>query len=567
MLSIRYWIVLMVSILIVLTVLALSVISYQEFHKALDDRVLLQLTSIKRLKRNQIEAYLQAQSERFHVRDYSSSKIHVKNDSTRWAEIIGDVNCAQAKLNQIQEGYLDLTSCDESGKTRIFLVKRFGSDSIAIQEVSNAPIQSILLERTGMGESGETYLVGGDMTMRSQSRFFPDDLPGTIEVRTKGVIAANQGEEGVDQFPDYRGIMVYSSYDRLEVDNLSWVILSELDVNEGLAPLNLLKENLIVISIIVILGAMLVALLLTSIFSKPLLNMRDSLLKMAEGDYNQVLTNRTLAKEISEMFSALEQLRTSISGAITFSTEIGKMQLDTEHHPTGKSDLLGHSLLAMREKLIEYQRMESQNRILRKRFLIRGQEEERERIAKELHDGIGPLLTSLKLAIQSAGLLPQEKTNLKNMLDKTIEDVRRVTYDLMPLGLKDFGAGKALSAFVSQIARHAKEEIIYNYEPSATERERDPEIDICVYRIGQELINNGLKHASAKKISLTVTDFEDRVSIFYTDDGVGLKVKEVKLKSGLSNMKIRAEVTGGTISFADIQKGTEIEVEIPLQAT
>ncbi|MFT6882857.1 MAG: two-component system NarL family sensor kinase, partial [Marinoscillum sp.] len=90
------------------------------------------------------------------------------------------------------------------------------------------------------------------------------------------------------------------------------------------------------------------------------------------------------------------------------------------------------------------------------------------------------------------------------------------------------------------------------------------EIDICVYRIGQELINNGLKHAKAKRITLSLTEFEDRVSLFYTDDGIGFTPEEVEIHSGLRNIQARAEVFRGTIVFSRESVGTEIEVEIPL---
>ncbi len=565
MLSIRYWIVLLVSTLIVLTVLALSVFSYQEFHEALDERVLLQLTSIKRLKRVQIETYLQKEQIEFAkvARDDSAySRFHVN-------EIAGhlslETSCTEIQLRNIDQGFLDLTSCDSSGVVRLFLIHRSSPDSLIIKEVEFDPIQNILLERSGMGESGETYIVGADFTLRSQSRFLPNKSPGSILARTFGVKEALNGKNGMGQFPDYRGVDVYSAYHSVEVNGIQWIILSELDVAEGLGPLLLLRENLIVISIIVILCAIGLTLLLTTILSKPLLRMRDLLLSMAQGEYKEDISHGTAAKEINEMFLALDQLKQSVSGAIRFSSEIGKMNLTAKHQPMSESDVLGQSLILMREKLIEYEKMEEQNRLLGKRFLIEGQENERERMAKELHDGIGPLLTSLKLALQAAGIPPKEKENLRSMLDKTIEDVRRVTYDLMPLGLKDFGAGRALSAFISQLAKHTEEELIYSYESSAIPRGLDAEVDICVYRIGQELINNGLKHAKASKISLTVTDFEDRVSIFYTDNGIGLIIEDVELQSGLNNMKIRTEVIGGTINFEGSKKGTEIEVEIPLR--
>ncbi|MFT4833683.1 MAG: two-component system NarL family sensor kinase [Flavobacteriaceae bacterium] len=567
MLSVRYWIVLLVSTLIVLSVLALSVFSYQEFREALDERVLLQLTSIKRLKRVQIEEYLLSEYEEFTQNrsgtEVLSLPLSMLQSDTLHTSLGLDENCFKQIMLPQEQGFLDLTACDLNGEVCVMIYFK-STDNVYFKEVSMDRIQTILLERSGMGQSGETYLVGQDFRLRSLSRFFPDQAPSTIEAKTIGVTNALRSVYGMGKFPDYRGVPVYSAYHQLDIPTLPWAILSEMDVSEVISPLITMRNKLIIIAIFVIIAALIFTLFLTSILSRPLLRMRDLLINMSNGEFQVRVDTSKSATEIKEMFAALNQLKQSIQGAITFSSEIGRMNLETKYIPKGERDLLGKSLVLMQQKLIAYEQMEERNRLLGKRNLIKGQENERERIAKELHDGIGPLLTSLRLSIHSASLPATEKEAVKGLLDKTIEDVRRVTYDLMPLGLMEFGAGKALAAFVNQVSKALSIELLFTYEQNVHGKRLPEEIDICVYRIGQELINNGLKHAKAKRITLSLTEFEDRVSLFYTDDGIGFTPEEVEIHSGLRNIQARAEVFRGTIVFSRESVGTEIEVEIPL---
>ncbi|MFN4151583.1 MAG: hypothetical protein ACK4IX_11620, partial [Candidatus Sericytochromatia bacterium] len=133
--------------------------------------------------------------------------------------------------NKNKTGIYDFTAYHVAKKTTIGFVSNSKSGT-KIKVLDYNKIKKILLERTGMGDSGESYLVGEDFRMRSQSRFYPNKIPHTIVVKTKGVTNAFKGINGRGVFEDYRGIDVYSVYSLITVGNLKMVILSEIDVDE-----------------------------------------------------------------------------------------------------------------------------------------------------------------------------------------------------------------------------------------------------------------------------------------------------------------------------------------------
>ena len=109
---------------------------------------------------------------------------------------------------------------------------------------------------------------------------------------------------------------------------------------------------------------------------------------MAAGNFDIIIEEIKGPKELEELFIGLEELNVSIKGAINFSQQIGQMQLDAHFEPSGKQDRLGHSLLKMRQQLIKYHQLQEQNSLANQKSFLNGQEKERSRLAKELHDGI-----------------------------------------------------------------------------------------------------------------------------------------------------------------------------------
>ncbi|WP_020533807.1 sensor histidine kinase [Flexithrix dorotheae] len=568
-LSIKFWINFYIISLISLTVAFLTIFDYREFKNTLDQRVLLHLTSIKRLKRIQIEEYLEQKWIDFKIASQTNTTAEIIEDfpmvlSNSFKTDRPDTLIYFRQNKHLEEGIYDKTEFSENGKIKLAFVKINPDNQYIIQLYQTPYIQHILVERTGMGESGETYLVGEDFNLRSISRFMPKKPPFSIHAQTVGSKEAISGKNGSGIFEDYRGVMVYSAYHTLEFQHIKWAILSEIDVEEATQPLWETTKKLIFISVLVIGIAFFVSLVLTNMLSQPVLKMRNLLNTMAKGNYEITVNENSRAIEMNEMFSALKDLTNSINGAIQFSKAIGEMKLDEDYQPSGKNDMLGESLLVMRQKLKDFNQKAEFNRKQAKKSLITGQEKERKRLAMELHDGLGPLLTSMKLYVQTITISDQEKEKLKKMLDDTIREIRQMSYNLMPLSLIDFGVGKALNHLVGTIRDSSEIDIQYDDNTKEKDSRIDTEIGITIFRITQELINNTLKHAKASMIRISLTEFDDQVSLFYADNGKGFETHKKSSGAGLKNIRERVNIFNGYLSIESGKNGTTVEVEIDL---
>ena len=549
--NIKTLILIIINSLIALVIALLSFSSYQQFSNVLNDRVLLQLNSIKTLKQNQIEHLLKSEWERF-----ETSKMYGQNIDSTVLKLPDSI--------KNRNGVHDFTPYHVGEKTTIGFV----SNSIKgtrIKVLDYNKIKEILLERTGMGNSGESYLVGEDSRMRSQSRFYPNKMPYTLFVKTKGVVNALKGINGRGVFKDYRGIEVFSVYSLVRIGELKMVILSEIDVDEVTIPLKQLRGRLVGITLGVFLLAVMLSLFLTKIITNPIKNMQKSLRIMAEGDYTQTNEFIKNSKEIKEMFDALANLKASLQGAVKFSDDIGKMNLHTDFKPKSSNDLLGKSLLAMRDKLIEFRNKEENTRILSKRMLANGTENERRRLSRELHDGVGPYLTSLKHYIENRVENEVKKTEMKKIVDDTISEIRLMSNSLMPASIDDFGIGVTLTNFIESLKKSTTVTIEYE---DLTKQEKSNITNhqaINLFRISQELINNSLKHATAKNIRITLSEFDEFISLFYFDDGIGFDISTVKLGLGIINIKERVEICNGEITINATAGSTTFEIELPIE--
>lgn len=201
---------------------------------------------------------------------------------------------------------------------------------------------------------------------------------------------------------------------------------------------------------------------------------------------------------------------------------------------------------------------------------IFSEEKERTRIAQELHDGIGPLLSSVKLYTET--YFNSEKPDLKEMLqvqiidtiDDTIDHVASISFNLSPHILKNFGLKTALEKFCGKIQKSSNIHIIKNIE---IENRCTEDIEITFYRVVIELINNTLKHANATQINIHLVKIPDKIILDYSDNGIGFDVDTILKEPkgmGLLNIKNRIESLKGEISFHSIPlKLTEVKVSVP----
>ncbi|MCL7754902.1 ATP-binding protein [Polaribacter sp. Z022] len=551
--NIKSWIVFIINLLVVFVVVFLSFTFYKEFSRVIDDRVLLQLNSIKTLKQIQFEKLINLEWEKFNNENTSES-----------------LDFKLPKDNYSSGGIFDVTHLHPQKQTSIIFIKIINGERV-VKLLNYTMIKNILLERTGMGLTGESYLVGNDFRLRSQSRFYPQKTPYKIIAKTKGVLYGVKNKQGTGVFQDYRNTPVYSAYQPIKIGNLNWVILSEIDVEEVTTPLIEMRKKLILITFFIIIISVVISLFLTRIITNPIIKMKEKLIVMAKGNYTEEnkiaqseYTFLNLPKEINEMFEALNSLKIALSGAVEFTVDIGNMNLNSSYLPKSSDDLLGHTLLKMRKNLIDFRNKEQQINLTNKRFLVERLEDERRKLARELHDGIGPFLTSLKFYVQNHIYDDAHKQEIKKMIDATITEVRSMTNALMPSILTDFGIGAALRNYIESIQQSVK--ILINFDDSSKSKESkiSDKQAVNLFRITQELINNSIKHSNASKIIITLSEFNDFISLYYYDNGGGFDLKTVKLGSGITNIKERVEIFNGKIDIDTIKGNTIFEIELPL---
>ncbi|MGZ8510288.1 MAG: tetratricopeptide repeat-containing sensor histidine kinase [Chitinophagaceae bacterium] len=202
--------------------------------------------------------------------------------------------------------------------------------------------------------------------------------------------------------------------------------------------------------------------------------------------------------------------------------------------------------------------------------MLKGQEEERSRIAKDLHDGLGGLLSGTKLSFMTVKenlVLSPENSMLfdrsLSMLDNTIGDLRKTAHNLMPEALVKFGLHEALRDFCNSIQSSSGLQVLF--QQFGENRKLNNTAEVFTYRIIQELVNNAIKHAGATRIIAQLTMSNDKTGITVEDDGKGFdKYKMPHHKgAGISNIKYRVQYFNGGLDIVTSPgNGTSVNIEL-----
>jgi PAS domain S-box-containing protein len=233
----------------------------------------------------------------------------------------------------------------------------------------------------------------------------------------------------------------------------------------------------------------------------------------------------------------------------------------------------------MREK----NRAEVEKKVNQQKFrsvlILEGQEEERKRLAMDIHDGIGQMLTSLKFQIESIDAersseqISQKLVDIQQLIGQIIKEVRRVTFNLKPTVLGDYGLQAALNVFVKEIGKLTDIQISYRMEGDTSVR-LPQKIENNIFRIIQEAINNAIKYSQGKHIEVVLTQGDTDLSIEVIDDGNGFDEKLVEARSvniesgrGFFNMYERTEYINGSLVIKSAPgKGTRVMLSVPVKS-
>ena len=226
-------------------------------------------------------------------------------------------------------------------------------------------------------------------------------------------------------------------------------------------------------------------------------------------------------------------------------------------------------------KLFKYiDRLNRQRQLLNKRILtavLRTEEKARSRFSKELHDGLGPLLSSARMSLSV--LSREERSadqreiidNTTYVIDEAIRSLREISNNLSPHVLNDFGLARGVQNFVDKSA--AMHDAKIRFTTNLRTERYDTDIEVILYRVICELINNSLKHAACTSINLSLSQNGSELALDYTDDGRGFNPQAMMdCGMGLSNISSRINSLGGTFGISSAKgKGMRAAIRVNTQ--
>lgn len=221
------------------------------------------------------------------------------------------------------------------------------------------------------------------------------------------------------------------------------------------------------------------------------------------------------------------------------------------------------------QKEIDRLREENEAKILS--AVIKAEENERSKTAKELHDGLAPLLSTTKMFVTAIDKEKSSDNNLQilnkmeEVVDSSITTLKEISNNVSPHILNNFGLEVAIKKYINNIS--ISSEIKINFISNIKETRFKDEIEIVLYRIFCELITNSIKHSKCKKIDINIFASENQIEVFYADDGIGFdkKILEKTEGMGLSNIFSRIKSVNGTIEYnTNIKKGFWMKIKTPI---
>jgi signal transduction histidine kinase len=456
--------------------------------------------------------------------------------------------------------------------------------AVLIFQISINDINAVMTENSnwhdeGLGESGETYIVGTDYLMRNDSRFFieqPQAYFRTLAavgtdtsvihrirasrtsvllqgVRTEATRAALRGHTDTRNVIDYRGERVLSSFVPLQIPDLRWVMLSEIDEREAFRSVYALRERLILSGLIILLFAVGAGFAISQTISRPILSLTSATEHFGRGDFDKraVVRARDEIGLLAQTFNTMaEKIRTHT------------LQLEEEVQVRRNAEAeLTHSQTLFRNL---------------SRHLQTVREEERKGIAREIHDELGQNLTTLKLHLSLLiEDLPEEYVALRAKfrgiiedIDGTIQSVKRLISDLRPGLLDDLGLVAAIEWQSEEFQRRTG--IRCDLQRDPPDFFLDADRSTAIFRIFQETLTNIARHAHADRVSIRLRTDDKEIILTVRDNGRGITAENIDdpRSFGLMGIRERAHYWGGSAEFrGEAGIGTAVRVVIPFERT
>jgi signal transduction histidine kinase len=449
--------------------------------------------------------------------------------------------------------------------------------------ITTDEINAIMTERSnwensGLGKSGETYLVGPDFKMRSDARFFLEQ-PGTYEtmlskkgippdridqlhrssstilvqdVHTRAANEALMGGMGTAAIDDYRGVPVASSWTPVNVPDNRWVLIAEIDIREAFSSVYALRERLIQTGLIILLCATVLGFLISRTIVKPVMLLSSIAEQFGRGNLDRRI-NMKAHDEIGELAATLNTMADNLKNRT--------VQLEGE----------------IAERLNAEKRLKESRQQLRNlsSHLQSIREEERKRIAREIHDELGQVLTALKLnlSLLRQGIPDGEDEvygqigAMFELIDSSIQSVKRIITELRPGLLDDLGLLAAIEWQAEEFQRRTGIDTHVKYDAIGAEPGTD--IAVGLFRILQETLTNVTRHARASVVEIYLHIGESVLELVVRDNGRGITLNERDdpHSFGIIGIRERAIWMGGkAIIEGSANAGTKVTVRIPIDS-
>jgi len=562
------------------SIVTTGMFSFFSARKALLERTYDQLTSIRLARKTQIENFF---SERLRETEFyaaSDAVIRLVSELSRYNrheitsfpapdfgsfpdsafysgyaifDPTGKVlikNDPDSSVNQLH--FIDIQLLIVNGTKKSFIVDYTGSGSSSIGQllsvsaveangitsaylaliIRSGKTNDFMLEvgpANGLGYSGETYLVGPDQLMRSQSRFIPNSIMRT-KVTTQPVEKALAGGSGIIQVNDYRGIEVLSSFGPVNIGGLNWVILAEIDYREATSAIYPIRNSIMFLTIFTGIAFFIISFMISRSITRPLKKLKDAAVELGEGR----------------------------------SVPVVKIQADDEIGAL--TDAFNRMAININEK----DEALKAERHIRLRSAIDGQDQERQRLSREMHDGIGQSMIAVRLRLGALEnrvpeIIRHELQTVIAMADNLIDEVRAISNALMPPALAEFGLTAAIRNLCNNLTGNYGIET--SFDGDIPGQLMGKKARLYIFRIFQEALNNVSKHSGATTLKIECHSKGNTLCFIITDNGKGMDLNTACSSKGhgLNNIRERASLLKGEATILSSPgSGTTIQIEIPI---
>lgn len=482
---------------------------------ALVERTFQQLISVRVEKQQNLEQF-------FENRLTDALRNTAIESPATLPECFSEVSAGEGNLGYLQQGFSLMRDSAFLSETPLLPVLHPSPVYVIVVRPRGAMLQFPLREAclnqimvnknpySGLGITGEAYLTGADSLMRSSSRFHHNAILKT-KVITTGIVGAMNGETGTSLYTDYRGVDILGSYTPFHYRGLKWVLVAEIDQSEALMPVVKLGRNILFMGIFAALAIFAAVWLAARTITRPLIRLRDAAEKISDGNYEQHI----------DLKSGDE------TGALTES--------------------FNHMALTLKAQAIQIH----EERLHRMQAMIDGQELERQRLSREIHDSLGQNLLAVNMLLQrTVGCHPDEIRQFSlpagEIVKEAIAEARAIINNLRPPALTELGLAEA----VRNLCRDAEVTGNIKIEASLSAPVLPDTVATYLYRIVQEGLHNILKHAKASQVKIGIAADDNVVRLRIEDNGQGFDPRSLPPgTNGLNNMRERIQILGGEFTI------------------